>query len=605
MSLTQESSFPHSTEGLRREETLTGMEDSLLAQQLAVFQEKLSTLQAQLQEAQETLDAIRSGDVDAVLVNGPNGQRVYTLENADRPYRVLIEKMQEGAVTLTRDGLILYCNQTFARMVARPVERVIGGRFQALLSDEDSASFDALLQAAGKGELRVLGANGQEVQTFISFSELPDEDGRILCAVVTDISLHKLRMRELADKNQRLQKEISERERTEETLRQAQKMEAVGQLTGGLAHDFNNLLTVISGNLQLLAAKMRQDERLSKYVQNALSATERGASLTKKLLAFSRRQSLKSEALRVNDLLAGLQMLAGQIIGVDITLTLLPGDNLWHCRADANQLESALLNLVINARDAMPSGGQLTISTENVALDVADATTIPDAEPGRYVKITVMDTGVGIPQENLGRVFEPFFTTKEIGKGSGLGLSMVYGFVRQTNGFITLESELSRGTRVSLYLPYTEVPVAGGESSASCPLWLGLSETAPLTALAVEDDLEVLKILEELLTELGFRVLSATNAHDALDLLEKTPGIQLLLTDVVMPGGVTGVDLARKLAVERPKLPVVLISGFMAQPAEQDEALSSEFQILYKPYQRRDLVRTIQNALERKGLLSG
>jgi signal transduction histidine kinase/CheY-like chemotaxis protein len=553
-------------------------------------------LEEKLREAMETLDAIRCGDVDAVVVTGRNGHKVYTLENADKPYRILIEKMQEGAVTLSDDGLVLYCNQALGLMLNKSVQHIIGASFQQFVPESELPVFQRLLIEAGKGEILLKASEDKTVQTHLSFSVLPDEEGRILCGVVTDLSLHKLRMNELAEKNQQLQKEISERERTEETLRQAQKMEAVGQLTGGLAHDFNNLLTVILGNLQLISAKTDNDERLARYIKSAIGATERGANLTQKLLAFSRRQALRAEAVLVNDLLPGIQMLARQIIGVNIDLNLKSGENLWFCRTDAIQLESAVLNLVINARDAMPQGGQLTIETANITFDEEMASAIPDAIPGQYVTISVKDTGTGIPDEVLKRVFEPFFTTKAIGKGSGLGLSMVYGFVRQTNGFITIDSQANQGTKVCLYLPFTE---ASAVTCNKLVLPISQQQAPQASILVVEDDIEVIKIVKELLTDIGYNVLSSPSAPEALRVLEQQK-VDLIFSDVVMPGGMSGIDMARLLHEERPDLPVLLTSGFISQSMDYNEQMDTEFNILKKPYHRNDLAEAIRETLIRK-----
>lgn len=568
-----------------------------------IYKIQLDELQRKLQEAQDTLDAIRSGDVDAVVINnGADQHQVYTLDNADRPYRLLIEKMQEGAVTLTQGGLILYCNHAFATMMNMPAQRIIGSSFQQFVLKDQYAAFEQLLAEIGRGEILLRSGTLDAVQTHISFSQLLDEESRIICGVITDISLHKMRMKELADKNQQLQKEIAEREKTEENFRQAQKMEAVGQLTGGLAHDFNNLLTVILGNLQLLSIRSeeQQDQRLQKYIQNAMSATERGAGLTQKLLAFSRRQSLKSEVVQVNTLLPGIAMLAKQIVGINIDLLIQSAnpDSLWCCLTDAHQLESTLLNLIINARDAMPQGGVITITTSNITLDDMTIVGITDAQPGKYVQVCIQDTGEGIPGAIVDRVFEPFFTTKGVGKGSGLGLSMVYGFIRQINGFIDLKSKVGEGTTVSLYLPYAEaeaLPVISTTNDLQDPMLL--IKTGRI--LAVEDDDKVLNVSKEILLEIGYSVVTATNAAEALDLIAQEPKqFDLVFSDVVMPGGMNGIELARKLQTTYPDLPILLTSGFMTQAADQQEGVESEFQILQKPYSRSELITAISNSLK-------
>jgi len=566
-----------------------------LSAELENTKRELQELKYKLEEAEDTLEAIRSGDVDAVVVTGPNPnqQQVYTLDNADRPYRLLIEKMQEGAVTLTHDGLILYCNQAFANIVNTPTQRIIGSSFQQFIPETQTEVLHDLLSNVARGEILLNVGPEQTVETYISFSQLLDEESQIICGVVTDISIHKSRMQELADKNAQLEKEIKEREKTEENLRQAQKMEAVGQLTGGLAHDFNNLLMVIIGNLQLLSVR-GVDERLNKYIQNALSATERGASLTQKMLAFSRRQSLKTEALNVNSLIPGVVMLARQVIGVDITLATKLASDLWACLTDTNQLEIAILNLIINARDALPQGGVITIQTWNEDLDPDCAKDIPDAKPGQYVVISVTDTGSGIPPELLSRVFEPFFTTKEVGKGSGLGLSMVYGFIRQSNGFIRMESQKNVGTTVFLYLPFTAETVAE-EKTASKPDTV-LSTKARI--LAVEDDPEVLEILREILNHMGYEVLTATNANEALEVLKTNSGIDLLFSDVIMPGGKSGIDLANECKLSYPDIPIILTSGYVSQSGDFSNALDSDIPILYKPYSQTNLASAVQNALK-------
>jgi PAS domain S-box-containing protein len=562
------------------------------------YRRRAERLEAKLSEASETLDAIRCGDVDAVVVSGPNGHKVYTLENADRPYRLLIEQMQEGAVTLTKEGLILYCNHTLATILKTPVQHVIGASFVDFVREEELTIFNNLLAEGGKEEILLKTGDGDTVQTALSFNEMLDEDGTIICGVVTDITLHKTQVQELAEKNQRLQKEILEREKTEESLRQAQKMEAVGQLTGGLAHDFNNLLTVILGNLQMISGKANGNEKLAEYVNNAITATDRGASLTQKLLAFSRRQALNSETVKVSNLFSGIQMLAKQVVGVDIEMVFRAPEDLWYCFTDANQLESAILNLIINSRDAMPAGGQLTIEVTNVTLDASVRGITPDPTPGRYVMITVSDTGIGIPEEAMNHVFEPFFTTKELGKGSGLGLSMVYGFIRQTNGFISIDSQAGVGTNICLYLPYTDAPVPVVHKHAA---GMESQREASATILVVEDDEDVLKVVRDLIEDMGYQVISATNAYQALHIIEQDQDrrINLIFSDVVMPGGMSGLDLARELRNKRSEVPVLLTSGYISQSMDYNDNLAAEFQLLRKPYHRKDLSAAIQEALGR------
>ncbi len=437
--------------------------------ELAALAEHIRELEARLQESEDTLEAIRHGDIDAVVMS-PQAEeyRVYTLDSADRPYRVLIEHIQEGAVTLADDGTMLYCNRRLAAMLGVPHERVIGRRLQPFVRPEDATAFARLLDEAKRAgvrrELTLLTAGGKQLPVYISLSLLQRDSGAtLLCGVLADLTEQKLHIRELAESNARLLAQIAERERLEDTLRQAQKMEAVGQLTGGLAHDFNNLLTEITGNLELLEARSAQGRlrEANRYIAAAQGAADRGAALTHRLLAFSRHQTLKPAPTNVNRLIAEMQELIRRTMGPAIIAETVLAADLWPTLCDPNQLENAVLNLSINARDAMPNGGRLTTETANVRLDETAARE-RDMAAGEYVAVCVTDTGVGMPPEVVARAFDPFFTTKPIGMGTGLGLSMIYGFARQSGGQARIDSEPGRGTTVRLYLPRHLAEEAGG-----------------------------------------------------------------------------------------------------------------------------------------------
>jgi PAS domain S-box-containing protein len=382
-----------------------------------------------------------------------------------------------------------------------------------------------------------------------------------------------------------LARDITQHRLTEESLRQAQKIEAVGQLTGGIAHDFNNLLAIVLGNLDLLTEALDRSE-LQDLVQRALEAAERGATLIQRLLAFARRQPLQAQPVELNRLVAGmidlLRRTLGEIIQVE---TRLAGD-LAQVVIDASQFETALLNLALNACDAMPNGGQLTIETANVWLDETYTAVHRPVQPGQYVLLTVSDTGMGMPPAVTEHAFEPFFTTKEVGKGSGLGLSMVYGLVKQLDGYIQLYSEVGRGTVVKIYLPPWKadtrpVPEAGLQE-ASPPAGQGQ------TILVVEDEAAVRRLAVHMLQRLDYQTVEADTATAALQALEVMPQIKLLFTDVVLPGGMSGIELAQEARRRRPALPVLLTSGY----SNNHRAFSHSqegLEWLSKPYRQSQL----------------
>ena len=391
------------------------------------------------------------------------------------------------------------------------------------------------------------------------------------------------------------EEDVTERKQAEAQLRQAQKMEAVGQLTGGIAHDFNNLLTVILGNLQLLERNVESDEKLYKRVRTASDAVLRGAELTKRLLAFSRRQALDSRSVALNDLVRGMDNLLRRTLGEAIEIKTIIDKDLWPAHVDPGQLENTLLNLAINARDAMPEGGKLTIETANVTLDEAYAAQHSYVSPGDYVMLAVTDTGVGMPEEVLDHVFEPFFTTKEVGLGSGLGLSMVYGFVKQSAGHVNIYSEEDHGTSVKIYLPKSD-----SEAGVSKDKVAGDDEvpTGDETVLVVEDDAGVRETAVLLLEELGYRVIETEDGPTALAALDEHPDVDLLFTDVVMPGGMSGAELARKVLDLRPDIKVLYVSGYTENAIAHGGVLDEGVELLGKPYLKKDMARKVRRVLD-------
>lgn len=399
---------------------------------------------------------------------------------------------------------------------------------------------------------------------------------------------------------QRVSEEIQERLRAEEALRQAQKMEAVGQLTGGVAHDFNNLLTVILGGLDSIKREIGKDSsdidlpRLRRMQALASQGAERAATLTSRLLAFARRQPLAPKPINLNKLIAGLSDLLQRTLGETIKLETVSAAGLWHAHADPAELESALMNLAINARDAMPSGGKLTIETANVWLDEKYVSTLVEPVPsGQYAMLAVSDTGHGMEKETIDRVFEPFFTTKEAGKGTGLGLSQVYGFVRQSGGHIRIYSEPHEGTTVKLYLP-RDLNVEGPAHEQTASDADGGSETV----LVVEDHEGLREYSAGVLRELGYRVLEAPNGQTALELLrEEESEVDLLFTDVVLPG-LNGRELADQALRVRPDLKVLFTTGYTRNAIVHNGRLDEGVSLITKPFTFDSLAAKVRKMLD-------
>ncbi len=403
--------------------------------------------------------------------------------------------------------------------------------------------------------------------------------------------------RRLREVNEGLEVTIESRTRAlmdaEGALRQAQKMEAVGQLTGGLAHDFNNLLAGMSASLQVLQARLRQGkyEGLERYISMGQESVRRAAALTQRLLAFARRQTLDPKPTDVNRLVGSMEDLIRRTVGAEVGLEVIGDGGLWSTRIDAPQLENSLLNLCINARDAMlPAGGRLTIKTANEEFDERDAAE-QELTPGQYISISVRDTGTGIPPEVIKRVFDPFFTTKPLGQGTGLGLSMVYGFVRQSGGQIRICSEVGKGTTMCLYLP-RHFGEAGAHEEMSEPesLESGHGETV----LIVEDEETVKILIAEVLAEAGYRTLTAHDGASGLRLLQSTVRVDLLVTDVGLPGGMNGRQVADAARVVRPNLKVLFITGYAENAAVGNGQLEHGMEILTKPFEITSLARKVR-----------
>jgi PAS domain S-box-containing protein len=495
--------------------------------------------------------------------------------------QTILESTVDGLVTIDERGLIRTFNGPAERIFGYRADEVLGRNVAMLMPEPYRSRHDGYLATylrTGVGGIIGIGRevegrrkDGSVFPLDLAIGEMLVEDGR----------------REFVG----TVRDISERKRLEDQLRQAQKMETVGQLTGGVAHDFNNLLTVILGNAEDLADELQDNPTLHALAEMTQLAAERGAALTRRLLAFARRQTLDPRPTDINGLLRNIEGLLRRTLGEDIAIELARGAGLWPALADAAQLEAAVLNLCLNARDAMPGGGRLSIETANSPLDEAYADAHPELQPGDYVMIAVSDTGTGMTPEVAVRAFEPFFTTKGIGHGSGLGLSMVYGFVKQSGGHVKIYSEPAQGTVVKLYMPR-----AGAvQPTAPAPRASELRGTG--TILAVEDDELVRRRVEGQLAALGYKVIAAADGPAALEVLRSGAPIDLLFTDVVMPGGMDGGELAEAARALRPGLPVLFTSGYTERGIVQRGRLEPGVHLLNKPYRRQDLAEKVRELL--------
>jgi signal transduction histidine kinase len=404
----------------------------------------------------------------------------------------------------------------------------------------------------------------------------------------------------LRDLNATLEQQIVERtqqlRKNEDALRQAQKMEAVGQLTGGVAHDFNNLLQIIVGSLETIRRILPTEYgRLHRAAEQGMNGARRAGALTQRLLAFSRRQPLDPKPIDVNMLVSGMSDLLHRALGETVSVETVRAAGLWPVEADPNELEAAILNLAVNARDAMPEGGRLTIETANAHIDEGYALSHAEVVPGQYVGISVSDTGTGMDANTVAQAFEPFFTTKPVGKGTGLGLSQVYGFVKQSGGHVKIYSEVGQGTTVRIYLPRLTGQEHEIQAENEMPLPEGTREE---TVLVVEDDDDVRTHSVESLRDLGYRVIEAHDGPSALRLLERQPRVDLLFTDVVLPSGMTGAQVAAQARALRPNLKVLFTTGYARNAIIHHGRLDKGVQLITKPFTFADLAAKVRDVLD-------
>jgi len=510
-------------------------------------------------------------------------------------FQLLVEGVTDYAIfMLDPDGTITNWNTGAERIKGYRANEIVGRHFSTFYTEEDRAQGKpqvGLATAAADGKFEAEGwrvrKDGSRFWANVVINAIRDSRGNLIgFAKVT------------RDATERREAEAALR-RAQEQLAQSQKMEGIGQLTGGVAHDFNNLLTIIIGNLDSLLRSLSGDtvdrDRIFRLARNAMQGADRAAALTQRLLAFSRRQPLVPKPVDVGRLVVSMSDLLRRTLGEQIAIESVLAGGLWQVNVDANQLEVSLLNLAINARDAMPDGGKLTIETANAYLDEQYAAQQAEVVPGQYVVICMTDTGFGMTKDILARAFEPFFTTKDVGHGTGLGLSQVYGFVKQSGGHIRIYTEEGEGTAVKIYLPriMSEEP-ASDEAASAKALCLGGSETI----LLVEDEESVRAYSAEILAELGYRVIEAADGHAALRLLDLHPEIQLLFTDVGLPKGMNGRLLADEVLKRRPDLKVLFTSGYTRNAIVHEGRLDPGVQLISKPFSYLALAKKLRDILD-------
>ena len=516
------------------------------------------------------------------------------LKESEARFRRLAESGVVGIIVVEPSGRVMEANDAFLQMVGYSQDDVAAGRLtwenltppEQHDRDRQAAGLLDSQRVAHPWEKEYLRKDGTAVAVLVTAARL--DDGRYLSL---SIDLREQKRAELA----RARAEVALRH-SEEQLRQAQKMEAVGRLAGGVAHDFNNLLSVILSYSELVQDGLAHNDPLRADLGEIHEAATRASALTRQLLLFSRQQIVEPRVIDLGDMVGGLNKMLHRVVGEDVEVIVVAPDHHARVNADPNLMEQVLLNLVVNARDAMPKGGKLTIQTENVKLDDGYAARHLGVMPGRYVRLAVKDTGVGIPPEIQSRIFEPFFTTKDKGKGTGLGLSTVFGIVQQSGGHIAVDSEVGRGTTFNVYLPRVDGDLSGAIVLAPSGALRGTE-----TVLLVEDERQVRTIADNILRRHGYNVLVAQNAGDALLICERETGpIHLLLTDVVMPH-LSGPELAARLGRLRPDMKVLFMSGYTDDSALRHGALEGSVGFLQKPITPALLARKVREVLDHRG----
>ncbi len=523
-------------------------------------------------------------------------------------YDAVMNSAPDAILTLDAQGVIQLANPAAAREFGYAPRELVDLEMAVLLDVPET--WNALWTSILDGNVmhRPVEVTAKRKDGSASFLEISaarwQSDTRVyVTAILRDVNERRAAEEALRHLNQTLEERVEERTqelvRAEDQLRQAQKMEAVGQLTGGIAHDFNNLLTGIVGSLDLMQTRIAQGrtEHVERYTKAAMSSAQRAAALTHRLLAFARRQPLDPKPVNANQLIASMEDMLRRTIGPLHALEIVTAGGLWTTLCDPNQLESAILNLAINARDAMPEGGKLTIETTNAHLDDAYATANLDVTPGQYVAICITDTGTGMPPDVIERVFEPFFTTKPMGQGTGLGLSMVYGFAKQSEGHVKIYSELGKGTTIRIYLPRHR-GAAAEETSTTRFTEVPRAEAGE-TVLVVEDEPVIRQLIIEVLQDLGYRALEASDGPAGLKILQSPQRIDLLVTDVGLPG-INGRQLADAARENRSNLKVLFITGYAENAMLANGFLDPGMEMITKPFAVEALATRIRSMIQGK-----
>jgi len=503
--------------------------------------------------------------------------------------RGILESAVTAIITIDEQGLIENINPATQRLFGYSASELVGQNVKVLMPEPYRAEHDGYIaNYLGTGVRKIIGI-GREVSgrrkdgtTFplhLSVSEFEAEGRRYFTGMIHDISDRR-----------HVEEALRESERR---LAQSQKMEAVGQLTGGIAHDFNNLLLVISGNLELLEPHIKTNDQQA-LLKEAQDAAALGSKLTDQLLTFARRRHMDAHVIQLNDLVVNVADMLRRALGEHITLSTSLASDAWSTRADPGQFQSAIVNMAVNSRDAMPQGGKLVIETRNIVLDAHQTDYQSELQPGAYVQLSISDTGTGMDPLVRDRVFEPFFTTKEKGRGTGLGLAMVYGFVKQSGGHVTIYSEPGHGTTINLYFPRSDAPAAdthGGldASDAASPM--------REIILVVEDDSRVRQLTIKRLKLIGYEVLEASDGPTALEILNRGDAVDLVFTDLIMPGGLSGRDVAIRARQIKPGIKVLLTSGYAEELVRGDDLQRENLKVLRKPYQQADLVKALRQVL--------